>query len=127
MKRNWWQGSEGKSDNLICVAVLFQGLHCDFACLLFTYLVNKPSEEVIKSIIKDAVAIEQEFLTEALPVRLIGMNHELMAQYIEFVADRLLVALNCSKVTSVKLKVENLFEHRDVVEFKSFKPNKNTD
>ena len=83
---------------LMCVASPFQGLHCDFACLMFSYLVNKPSEKVIKSIIKDAVVIEQEFLTEALPVKLIGMNHDLMKEYIEFVADRLLVALNCSKV-----------------------------
>lgn len=75
-----------------------QGLHCDFACLMFSYLVNKPSEEKIKEIIKDAVVIEQEFLTEALPCKLIGMNHTLMKQYIEFVADRLLVALGCSKV-----------------------------
>lgn len=75
-----------------------QGLHCDFACLMFSYLVNKPSEEKIKEIIKDAVVIEQEFLTEALPCKLIGMNHILMKQYIEFVADRLLVALGCSKV-----------------------------
>lgn len=84
----------------ICVW-LFQGLHCDFACMMFSYLVNKPSEKVIKAIIKDAVVIEQEFLTEALPVKLIGMNHILMKQYIEFVADRLLVALNCSKVINV--------------------------
>ena len=70
----------------------------DFACLMFTYLKNKPSEERIKEIIKDAVIIEQEFLTEALPVKLIGMNHNLMKQYIEFVADRLLVVLKCSKV-----------------------------
>lgn len=83
---------------LTCVASPFQGLHCDFACLMFSYLVNKPSEKVIKSIIKDAVVIEQEFLTEALPVKLIGMNHDLMKEYIEFVADRLLVALDCSKV-----------------------------
>ena len=76
-----------------------EGLHCDFACLMFKYLHNKPSEECIKSIIKEAVVIEQEFLTEALPVRLIGMNNELMKQYIEFVADRLLVALDCSKVS----------------------------
>ena len=75
-----------------------QGLHCDCACFMFTYLKNKPSEERIKEIIKDAVVIEQEFLTEALPVKLIGMNHNLMKQYIEFVADRLLVALKCSKV-----------------------------
>lgn len=85
----------------MCMAYLFQGLHCDFACMMFSYLVNKPSEKVIKAIIKDAVVIEQEFLTEALPVKLIGMNHILMKQYIEFVADRLLVALNCSKVINV--------------------------
>ena len=65
---------------------------------MFSYLVNKPSDEKIKEIIKDAVVIEQEFLTEALPVKLIGMNHILMKQYIEFVADRLLVALGSSKV-----------------------------
>ena len=66
---------------------------------MFTYLKNKPSEERIKEIINwAAVIIEQEFLTEALPVKLIGMNHNLMKQYIEFVADRLLVALKCSKV-----------------------------
>ena len=90
------------------VASLSQGLHCDFACLMFSYLVNKPSEKVIKSIIKDAVVIEQEFLTEALPVKLIGMNHDLMKQYIEFVADRLLVALNCSKVIILILPTCNL-------------------
>lgn len=65
---------------------------------MFSYLINKPSEERIKEIVKDAVVIEQEFLTDALPVKLIGMNDTLMKQYIEFVADRLLVALGCSKV-----------------------------
>ena len=83
---------------LTSATCLFQGLHCDFACLMFSYLKNKPSQETIIGIIKDAVVIEQEFLTEALPVRLIGMNHILMKQYIEFVADRLLVALKCPKV-----------------------------
>ncbi|KAK2095443.1 Ribonucleoside-diphosphate reductase subunit M2 B, partial [Saguinus oedipus] len=73
------------------------GLHCDFACLMFQYLVNKPSEERVREIIVDAVKIEQEFLTEALPVGLIGMNCILMKQYIEFVADRLLVELGFSK------------------------------
>merc|ERR1712151_811983 len=53
-----------------------EGLHCDFACLLFSHLVNKPSTERIQQIIKEAVAIEQNFLTEALPVKLIGMNNE---------------------------------------------------
>lgn len=65
---------------------------------MFKHLVQKPAEEEVKSIIRDAVAIEQEFLTEALPVAMIGMNCNLMKQYIEFVADRLLVELNCEKV-----------------------------
>lgn len=76
-----------------------EGLHCDFACLLYAnHLQNKLSEETVKEIIVDAVAIEKEFVTDALPVKLIGMNAELMCQYIDFVADRLLVALGCNKV-----------------------------
>ena len=65
---------------------------------MFSHLVNKPSEARIKQIIGEAVQIEQEFLTDALPVRLIGMNSDLMNQYIEFVADRLLLELKCDKV-----------------------------
>uniref|UniRef100_A0A9L0JBP8 ribonucleoside-diphosphate reductase n=3 Tax=Equus TaxID=9789 RepID=A0A9L0JBP8_EQUAS len=83
-----------------------EGLHCDFACLMFQYLVNKPSEERVREIIVNAVEIEQEFLTEALPVDLIGMNCVLMKQYIEFVADRLLVELGFSKV----FQAENPFD-----------------
>ncbi|KAL4842832.1 hypothetical protein H8958_020059 [Nasalis larvatus] len=83
-----------------------EGLHCDFACLMFQYLVNKPSEERVREIIVDAVQIEQEFLTEALPVGLIGMNCILMKQYIEFVADRLLVELGFSKI----FQAENPFD-----------------
>uniref|UniRef100_A0A8C6SLC9 Ribonucleoside-diphosphate reductase subunit M2 n=1 Tax=Neogobius melanostomus TaxID=47308 RepID=A0A8C6SLC9_9GOBI len=75
-----------------------EGLHCDFACLMFKHLVNKPSAETVRSIITDAVAIEQEFLTDALPVKLIGMNCELMKQYIEFVADRLMLELGFDKI-----------------------------
>ena len=76
-----------------------EGLHCDFACLLYNnHLVNKLSVARVTQIITDAVAIAKEFVTDALPVRLIGMNADLMSQYIEFVADRLLVALNCPKV-----------------------------
>jgi ribonucleoside-diphosphate reductase beta chain len=75
-----------------------EGLHCDFACLLYNNLVNKLSQETVIEIIKDAVEYEKEFVTDAIPVRLIGMNADLMCQYIEFVADRLLVALNCPKV-----------------------------
>lgn len=74
-----------------------EGLHCDFACLLYTMLVNKPSTDVPKQIILEAVEIEKEFVTESLPVALIGMNADLMCQYIEFVADRLLAALGCDK------------------------------
>ena len=75
-----------------------EGLHCDFACLLYNnHLVNKLSNEAIQTIIADAVTIEKEFVTDALPVRLIGMNAELMCQYIEFVADRLLMELGCEK------------------------------
>lgn len=101
----FWLKKRGKMPGLTFSNELIsrdEGLHCDFACLMFTYLKNKPSEERIKEIIKDAVVIEQEFLTEALPVKLIGMNHNLMKQYIEFVADRLLVALKCSKVYNVQ-------------------------
>lgn len=76
-----------------------EGLHCDFACLLYTrYIENKLPEETVKQIITDAVSIEKEFVVDAIPVKLIGMNADLMCQYIEFVADRLLVALGCSKV-----------------------------
>ena len=76
-----------------------EGLHCDFACLLYTkYLKNKLPVERVTEIIRDAVTIEQEFVTDALPVDLIGMNARLMAQYIEFVADRLLLSLGCPKI-----------------------------
>lgn len=76
-----------------------EGLHCDFACLLYTHhMQHKLPEATVREIIVDAVAIEKEFVTDALPVRLIGMNAELMCQYIEFVADRLLLALGCQKV-----------------------------
>jgi len=79
-----------------------EGLHTDFACLMYKHLVNKPAEERVKTIVCDAVKIEQEFLTDALPVNLIGMNCVLMRQYIEFVADRLLLELGCSKVYNVE-------------------------
>ncbi|KAK9477799.1 ribonucleotide reductase [Lipomyces japonicus] len=75
-----------------------EGLHTDFACLLFSHLQYRPSKAHIERIITEAVAIEQEFLTESLPVALLGMNAKLMKQYIEFVADRLLLALGNKKV-----------------------------
>ncbi|KAF9585494.1 Ribonucleotide-diphosphate reductase (RNR), small subunit [Lunasporangiospora selenospora] len=88
-----------------------EGLHTDFACLLFSLLRNRPDAKRVESIIVEAVAIEQEFLTEALPVMLIGMNAKLMKQYIEFVADRLLVALGNNKYYNV----ENPFDFMDLI------------
>jgi len=75
-----------------------EGMHTDFAVLLFNKLVNKPDDTVIYDLIKDAVRIEKEFICEALSCKLIGMNAKLMSQYIEFVADRLLVQLGFNKV-----------------------------
>nr|CDS33218.1 ribonucleoside diphosphate reductase subunit [Hymenolepis microstoma] len=75
-----------------------EGLHTDFACLIFKHVVNKPSAKRVYEIMRDAVEIECEFLTEALPVDLIGMNCRLMCQYIRFVADRLLGELGFEKI-----------------------------
>jgi len=76
-----------------------EGLHCDFACLLYTqHLVNKLPTSQVAEIIQEAVEIEKEFIIDALPVKLIGMNSDLMSQYIEFVADRLLVELGNEKI-----------------------------
>ena len=75
-----------------------EGLHCDLACLLYSTLQGRLSYEDMKAIICDAVVYEKEFVSEALPVSLIGMNAELMQQYIEFVADRLIVSLGYPKV-----------------------------
>jgi ribonucleoside-diphosphate reductase beta chain len=75
-----------------------EGLHCDFACLLYSQLENKLSEARVKEVIANAVEIEKEFVSSSLPVKLIGMNSDLMCQYIEFVADRLLLALGCTKI-----------------------------
>lgn len=75
-----------------------EGMHCEFACLLYSMLQHKLSQEEVYAIITDAVAIEKEFITDALPVDLIGMNARLMQQYIEFVADRWLSDLGYPKV-----------------------------
>lgn len=89
-----------------------EGLHCDFACHLYNYhVVNKLPVEKVVQIITEAVDIEKEFITSALPVKLIGMNSELMAQYIEFIADRLLVELRCSKV----YHTQNPFDFMDYI------------
>ena len=75
-----------------------EAMHTEFAILLFKKLLNKPSDDVIYGIVKDAVEIEKEFICEALPCKLISMNSNLMSQYIEFVADRLLKQLNLDPV-----------------------------
>lgn len=75
-----------------------EGLHCDFACMLYAdHVQNKLPKEQVTKIITDAVVIEKEFVSDAIPVRLIGMNADLMCQYIEFCADRLLLALGCER------------------------------
>ncbi|KAF7327477.1 Ribonucleotide reductase small subunit [Mycena kentingensis (nom. inval.)] len=88
-----------------------EGMHTDFACVLFKELRRRPDPIVLEQIIIDAVKIEQEFLTDALPVSLIGMNAGLMSQYIEFVADRLLVALENRKLYNVA----NPFDFMDMI------------
>ena len=89
-----------------------EGLHCDFACLLYNnHVVNKLPSEQVQKIILDAVEIEKEFVTDALPVKLIGMNSDLMSQYIEFVADRLLLELGCQK----SYDVTNPFDFMDMI------------
>lgn len=86
------------SNELICRD---EGLHTDFACLLFSHLNHKPKGEIIDRIIAEAVEIEKQFFSDALPISLLGMNALLMSQYIEFVADRLLVSLGRPKIYSV--------------------------
>ncbi|CAI2372248.1 unnamed protein product [Moneuplotes crassus] len=88
-----------------------EGLHTDFACLLYKHMVNKVSNERIYEIMSEAVAIEHEFVSESLPVELIGMNSKLMSQYIEFVADRLCFTLGAPKLYNVS----NPFEWMDMI------------
>lgn len=88
-----------------------EGLHTDFACLLVKHLERPPSPQTILRVVTEAVAIEQEFLTESLPVALIGMNCTMMCRYIEFVADRLLVALGNPK----HYNVDNPFDFMELI------------
>ncbi|KAF5393649.1 hypothetical protein D9757_000132 [Collybiopsis confluens] len=88
-----------------------EGLHTDFACLLFSHLRRRPHPDVVKAIITEAVTIEEAFLSDALPVSLIGMNAALMRQFIQFVADRLLVALDNDK----QYNVTNPFDFMDMI------------
>lgn len=79
-----------------------EGLHTDFACLMYSLLQDKLSQHIVEEIIKDAVRIEKEFITDSIPCRLIGMNSDLMCQYIEFCADRILLQLGHDKVYNSK-------------------------
>ena len=89
-----------------------EGVHCDFAVHLHNkHLVNKVPQERIEEIILDALNIEREFVTESLPVSLIGMNAKLMTQYLEFVTDRLLIELGCPK----QFNVTNPFDFMDMI------------
>ena len=89
-----------------------EGVHCDFAVHLHNHhLINKVPKERIRSIIVDALNIEREFITESLPASLIGMNSNLMTQYLEFVTDRLLVELGCEKEFNTK----NPFDFMDMI------------
>ena len=100
-----------------------EGLHRDFACLLYTMLNNTPGEEKLRKIVTEAVEIEKEFVCDALSCALVGMNANLMSEYIEFVADRLMTQLGVEKVwntpnpfdwmENISLQGKaNFFEHR---------------
>lgn len=133
-----------------------EGLHTDFACLLFQHLVHKPSEEAVKKIVREAVDIEKEFLSDALPVSLIGMNATLMCQsvtltstsritmltrvwrrYLESVADHLLTSLGFSRLyfstnpfewmENISLTAKNNFFERRVSEYQRSGFNVNSD
>jgi ribonucleoside-diphosphate reductase beta chain len=89
-----------------------EGMHCDFACLLYNrHIAHKLPKKTLEEIITDAVKIEQEFVTDAIPVDLIGMNAVMMCQYIEFVADRLLVSLGNDKIYNA----DNPFPWMDMI------------
>jgi len=125
----FWLKSRGIMQGLCNAnALIFkdENLHCDFAIhLLNNHLSNKPSESRIKQILLSALEIEKEFILESLPVSLIGMNSNLMKQYLEFVTDQLLVKMGCTKEFNVEqpfkfmeqIAVEtkgNFFESRTV-------------
>jgi len=88
-----------------------EGLHRDFACLIYHHLNNKLDNSVILDIVSSAVEIEKEFVCDALPVELIGMNKELMKTYIEFVADHLLSSLGVEKY----YRAENPFDWMELI------------
>jgi ribonucleoside-diphosphate reductase beta chain len=115
-----------------------EGLHCDFACLLYNqYIENKLPKERVLAIVTEAVEIEKEFVIDALPVNLIGMNSKLMTQYIEFVADRLLRELGLSNhyntsnpfdfMETISLQGKTNFFEKRVAEYKKAGVTSNTE
>jgi len=92
-----------------------EALHCEFAVLLYSKLVKKIDKYRIHEIVKEAVEIECEFICDALPCRLIGMNSDLMTQYIKFVADRLCLQLGYKKIYGV----ENCFDFMELISLES--------
>jgi len=95
-----------------------EGMHCHFACLLYSYIKNKLKEEIVHQIFKEAVNIEKEFITESISCNMIGMNSIMMKQYIEFVSDRLLIQLGYSKIWNT----ENPFDFMELI---SLRPKSN--
>ena len=88
-----------------------EGMHCNFACLMYLKLINKLPESRIVKIMSNAVEIEMDFFVDAFPVELIGMNSAMMCDYIKFCADRLLLSLGCNR----HYKVGNLFEWMETI------------
>ena len=95
-----------------------EGLHCEFACLLYSMIKNRVPIQIVNKIFEEAVAIEKEFITDSIPCAMIGMNAAMMQQYIEFVADRLLLQLGYDKIW----KTENPFEFMELI---SLRPKSN--
>ena len=95
-----------------------EGMHCEFACALYEMIQNKLEEKTVHQIFKEAVEIEKEFIVDSIKCNMIGMNSELMKQYIEFVSDRLLVQLGYNKIWNV----ENPFDFMEMI---SLRPKSN--
>jgi len=92
----------------LCVANEFiardEGMHCQFACMLYEMIKNKISQEIVHGMFREAIEIEKEFIIDSLPCKLIGMNSDLMVQYIEFVGDRLLFSLDIIKYINLQIR-----------------------
>ncbi len=104
-----------------------EGQHTDFACLLYTkYIVNKLSDELVHEMMREAVAIESEFINSAIPCSLIGMNAPEMLQYIQFVTDRITIQLGHTPIYNVENPF-NFMERAGVLEHVNFFEVRNTE